>query len=307
MSFFEEYEEMKKIIMKEYKINDEGNLNQENFERKDWKKPKTRNFCVIVKILAEYGPSSISEIIKLDPFSKDKEWRIRYRGILSILEGRTNNGKKDVKGLIEKKLVKKITKDDENTYHLTIFGIFLAIDLFLNPFVVSSWLSGSYRKKESAKHSLKLLENIAKNYSNSLPPIFGKWNKLKNCNIDLSLIQQILHPNSKLQTQGIQTLSNMHSFSVIFDTYEKQITAEFYYNVLIFHFHEIDYKLIEKQLGTDVLIFLKNLIKIIWYKTKIDHLDIIYKEAFFANDKIKRKKTHTEINNLEMKVLQIKI
>ena len=49
--------------MKEYKINDEGNLNQENFERKDWKKPKTRNFCVIVKILAEYGPSSISEIM----------------------------------------------------------------------------------------------------------------------------------------------------------------------------------------------------------------------------------------------------
>lgn len=307
MPFFNKYEKIREMIKREYKIDDEGNLNQENFEIKNWKKRKTRNFCVVIKILAEYGPTSIGKIIELDPFSKNMKYANRYRGICSILEGRENNGKKDVKGLIEKKIVQKTTKDSKNTYHLTIFGIFLAIDLFLNPFVVSSWLSGSYRKKESAKHSLKLLENIAKNYSNSLPLIFGKWNELKNHNIDLSLIQQIIHPNSKLQIQGIQSLSNMHSFSVIFDTYEKQITAEFYYNVLIFHFHEIDYKSIEKQLGTDILIFLKNLIKIIWYKTKIDHLDIIYKEAFFANDKIKRKKTHTEINNLEMKVLQIKI
>ena len=308
MRFFEEYEKIRELIMRRYKIDNEKNLNQENFEKINWEKPVTRNFCMVIRILAENGPTSIGKIMKLDPFSKNMVYKYRYRGIYSILEGRKKGDRQDVKGLIEKKLVQnELGKHGEKTYHLTLFGIFLAIDLFVDPYAVSLWLLGINSKKESAKYSLKLLDNIAKNYSNSLPLIFGKWNELKNYNIDLSLIQQILHPNSKLQKQGIQSLSNMHSFSVIFDTYEKQITAEFYYNVLIFHFHEIDYKLIEKQLGIDILIFLKNLIKIIWYKTKIDHLDIIYKEAFFVNDKIKRKKTHTEINNLKMKVLQIKI
>jgi len=164
MQFFNEYEEIKKTITREYKINDEGNLNRKKFESKNWKKSKTRNFCVIVKILAENGPTSISKIIKLDPFSKDKKYANRYRGILSILEGRMINGKKDVKGLIEKKLVQKIPKDNdiENTYHLTIFGIFLAIDLFLNPFVVSSWLSGSYRKKRICKTFTKIIRKYSK-------------------------------------------------------------------------------------------------------------------------------------------------
>lgn len=307
MSFFEEYEKMREMIMKEYKIDNKKNLNQENFEKTKWKNPKTRNFCVLIKILAENGPTSIGKIMELDPFSKNMKYIIRYRGIYSILEGRMNGVKKDVKGLIEKKLVQKIVKDDKNTYHLTLFGIFLAIDLFVDSFAVSAKLSGSYVKRESAKHSLKLLENIAKNYSNSLPLIFDKWNELKKYNIDLSLVQQILHPNSKLQIQGIQSLTNMHSFSIIFDTHEKQITAEFYYNILMFHFHEINYELIGKQLGNDILCFLKNLIKIIEYKTKVDYLDIIYKETFFDNDKIKRKKTQTEIKNLQMKALEIKI
>ena len=109
MPFFNEYEKIREMIKREYKIDDEGNLNQENFEIKNWKKRKTRNFCVVIKILAEYGPTSIGKIIELDPFSKNMKYANRYRGIYSILEGRENNGKKDVKGLIEKKIVQKTT------------------------------------------------------------------------------------------------------------------------------------------------------------------------------------------------------
>jgi len=284
------------------------NLIRENFDKLNWENPTNRNFSVVIRILAGNGPTSIGKIMEMDPFSKNMKYATRYRGIYSILEGRKKGEKKDVKGLIEKKLVRKeLVKDSENTYELTLFGIFLAIDLFIDPFAIASYRLGINNKKESITYSLKLLENIVKNYSNSLPLIFGKRNELKNLKIDLSLIQQILHPNSKLQIQGIQTLSNMHSFSIIFDTYEKQITAEFFYNILIFHFHEIDYKLIEKQLGADIMNFFKKLIRILEYKTKIDHLDVLYKEAFLSNDKIKRKKTRTEINNLQMKTLEIKI
>ena len=61
MPFFNEYEKIREMIKREYKIDDEGNLNQENFEIKNWKKRKTRNFCVVIKILAEYGPTSIGK------------------------------------------------------------------------------------------------------------------------------------------------------------------------------------------------------------------------------------------------------
>ncbi|BDQ30600.1 hypothetical protein [Nitrosopumilus zosterae] len=143
----------------------------------------------IVKILAEHGPSTISEIVEKDGFPQEKKRKLTRHKIYSrIIEG-SKDGK--VKGLLPHNILhvaeKVLTSKPSKKYELSYYGIFLAIRVFAQDdfsLVNNMEKIGRDRFDEVQKQfitdNMIFLENLAKNYSIFLPLIFGKWEFIKN-------------------------------------------------------------------------------------------------------------------------------
>ena len=172
MTFLEEYSGLLDKIRKDYKIPKNKNFQQRKFEKMNWNRGRERNFFTMIKILAENGPCSISKIIELDPFSKvDKKIEYRRQVFYRLTKHTT-----------KKKIIKRGNSNEkgEITYHLDLFGIFLAIEFFVDPFGLYCVLIDINMKKIEGVKSLEFVDILAKNYHDSLPLIFGKWDELKN-------------------------------------------------------------------------------------------------------------------------------
>lgn len=145
-------------------------------------KPRMKNFLSILMILAENGQCTAREITEKDGFSPLKKAKFnRQKQYSRIIEG----SKPDkIRGLIDRFLVKegknKLVSKPTKQYMLTIYGILYVLHIF-DCF--------SEKTKDGTLKST-LIDSIAKNYSNQIPLIFGKWNFLKKNNFDLKILEK---------------------------------------------------------------------------------------------------------------------
>ncbi len=174
---------------KSYKIPSNEKFQKREFSKIRWGNIKSRNFLVIMKILAENGFCTVSDIIEKDGLSHRKDLRkIRHDEYDRVIKG--EEGK--FLGLIEKGLIQPKNPDWGNTknnkYRLSILGVFYAIRLFSKPkpthhFQVTHQNQIEYEQKimdfmQSSvvkKYKKSILDVLVENYSDMLPLIFGKW------------------------------------------------------------------------------------------------------------------------------------
>lgn len=189
MLFSHEYSQILSSTDSEYSIPNEKRFQQRKFKQVIWRNIKTKNFSYIIKVLAENGTSTISEIAEYDDLSKNQNKAKNRKGVYSriIIGSKTDN----VVGLITKRLVEEdesvLKSKPTKTFKLTIFGIFYAIHLFskkipkIHASISFSEYEDSIFKDNSDAYSQKsILKAIVENYSDALPLIFGKWDLLKN-------------------------------------------------------------------------------------------------------------------------------
>lgn len=145
---------------------------------------KIKHFRIILRVLAERGPSSVNEITKFDGLSSDLKARRNRASVYNrIIRGNKQN---NVMGLIEKGLVlhvgSKIRGNKDQMYCLTESGVLYALYL-LNNFKNNKKFFLRYSENKD-----QLLENIVKNYGNYFPMVFGKWDFLKQVTNPLDVI-----------------------------------------------------------------------------------------------------------------------
>ena len=179
---------MVEYLGKNYRLNDSSISNRE-LRGIRWKDSKTKHFVTIIKILAEKGSCTIREIVENDGFSKVANKVSARQDIYS----RVINGSKSL-GIVGLKSKGLIAKDSQvmkskptNQYKLSWLGIFYAIRIFTPelPLVGDSEYEPRIKIKqgkiseEDSIYKDSILEVLAKNYSDDLPLIFGKWEFLK--------------------------------------------------------------------------------------------------------------------------------
>jgi hypothetical protein len=176
-------------VEKNYSIN---NLPIKNRELKGikWKDAKTKHFVNIIKILAEKGSCTIREIVENDGF-RIIAGKIGARSTIysRIIKG---DEKLNIPGLIPKGLVVEdsqvMKSKPTNRYKLSVLGMCYAIRIFTPelPFIGENTeyesrikITQGKKPEESFLYKDSILEILAKNYSDDLPLIFGKWDFLK--------------------------------------------------------------------------------------------------------------------------------
>jgi len=179
LSFFNEKYQVSPLELQRIRI---------NFQKYDWRDSHQKYLLTIIKVLAERGKSTISEIIENDGFSQEKKRKLNRHKIYSrILEG-SKDGK--VKGLLPHQIVhvaeKILTSKPSKKYELSYFGIFLAIHVFTrDEFSLTNHMDKITREKydeyknEFVSENLRFLDNLSKSYSHFLPLVFGKWDFIK--------------------------------------------------------------------------------------------------------------------------------
>jgi len=301
--FLEKYRKLSDIIKREYKVDyDDVSFQQRQFEKKVWNRAKERNFYMTLKILAENGSMTIKEIFQLDPFYKDEKWSSKYKTYYRLLNGEK---KDNAVGLIEKKIVQRKTvkgSDSDVTYELTLFGIFLAIEFFCN---VKEIMIGMDISKKSVKKSTEILDLIAKNYCHYLPMIFGKWDVVKSINYSFVLIKTIMNPEPKMRN-WMRTLSEMHRFTILFNSDEKQVMGMFYYDFAYSHGVELTQQQ-KKELGTEIIGYIEKILEIASHKTLEEKADIKINEGHIrgmSRDELDA--MYDEVEKLEKESLSFK-
>lgn len=197
MVFVNEYASIQESIKTEYKPPKEERFRQRKFKNIRWQnKEKERNFSTIIKILAEKGPCTIREIVENDGISdKTRDQKYRADSYRVAING---NEKNRSHGLVEKRLVKQAgfvkTSKSTPTYELTIFGIFVAIDLFSE----NNFPCSHVTKYDDTSAEKPILEYISENYKHHIPIIFEKWGFLKQeiKSLANALIEISQHPHS---------------------------------------------------------------------------------------------------------------
>ncbi len=146
-----------------------------------WHNPRSKNFFIIIKVLAENGYCTINEIKDNDGLQQTPKKRKKRHDIYDRLM-RGEPGK--FQGLVDKWIVEvedeknwKIKRN--NRYRLTLFGMLYAIHLFsedLGYHVVTKYNDQiQYKIKSATKYKKKILDVLVENYSDKLPLIFKRW------------------------------------------------------------------------------------------------------------------------------------
>ncbi len=146
-----------------------------------WHNPRSKNFFIIIKVLAENGYCTINEIKDNDGLQQTPKKRKKRHDIYDRLM-RGEPGK--FQGLVDKWIVEvedeknwKIKRN--NRYRLTLFGMLYAIHLFsedLGYHVVTKYNDQiQYKIKSTTKYKKKILDVLVENYSDKLPLIFKRW------------------------------------------------------------------------------------------------------------------------------------
>lgn len=153
-----------------------------NFKEGMFHNLKNKRFFSVLKILAEHGPCTDTEIstyytAKNRPIIADMN-KVKFH---DLLNGRENQ----VISLQEREIVvssKLLSKDGrEKKFALSYFGIFYVIKLFFGSNVYD-YVYPPYKRNRNfsdQKNYQTIIDVIAKNYTWALPLIFGKWKYLK--------------------------------------------------------------------------------------------------------------------------------
>ncbi len=181
IGFFDRYSLWVDEIESVYFVPGTRNFQRRNIEKVNFHSPQDRRFFTILKILAENGPCTAREILRLTtknqfeiPYRKEKSYYI-------LLNGR----KKQVISLQERKIVvsSELLSSDgrEKKFALTYFGIFYVIKLFFGSNIYEYVYPPFKRNRNFSdqKNTQTIIDLIAKNYTWALPLIFGKWEMLK--------------------------------------------------------------------------------------------------------------------------------
>lgn len=186
--FVNDYKIVQNLTDLSYKIPKE-----ERFRKRKWKhaRPldkKSRNFAIVIRALAEKGSSTIKDIVNTDGYFESKiKLEDPEDTYARIINGNKTN---KVIGLIEKRLVQNSNSNKNNRpakYRLTLFGVFYAIHIF-SDYYLAKHQDIEFDKEDKPLELFKndpqyrpeksILDAIAKNYSDLLPLIFGKWDFL---------------------------------------------------------------------------------------------------------------------------------
>ena len=173
-----------------YSIPPDPRIIERELNKIRWRDAKTKHFLAILKVLSEKGSCTIKDIVDNDGFSRSSN-RVKAR---QDMYSRMINGKlsQKIPGLISRFLVVEdgtIMKSKPTTkYKLSLFGILYSIRVFSN---INTRIAPQVKHEEtieikdnsgsSSESEIKsILDVLAKNYVETLPLIFGKWNFWKN-------------------------------------------------------------------------------------------------------------------------------
>lgn len=178
----ENYKRVKEWCDLQYHKPTDINFSVREFDCIKWPNARSKNFFMIIKILAENGYCTINEIIDKDGLSQTpKDRKKRHDGYDLVIKGKTGK----FKGLIDKMLIQVEDKENwktkrKNRYKLSIFGMLYVIHLFSEDDVQSVVnlkydSQMKYKKKSITKYKKKILDVLVENYSDMLPLIFERW------------------------------------------------------------------------------------------------------------------------------------
>lgn len=182
MNFFDIYSLWVDEIESSYSVPKSKYFQNRNFKEGIFRNVKNRRFFSVLRILAEHGPCTAREIsryytAKNRPIVEEQNENEFYQ----LLNGR----KKQSISLQDLDVVvasKSFSKDGrEKKFSLSYFGIFYAIKLFFgsNIYEYSYPPFKNNRNFSDQKNVQTIIDVIAKNYTWTLPLIFGKWEYLK--------------------------------------------------------------------------------------------------------------------------------
>jgi len=208
-----------------YSIPPDPHIIERELNKIRWRDTKTRHFLAILKVLSEKGSCTIKDIVDNDGFSRSSN-RVKARQDMYSRMIKGNSSQK-IPGLISRFLVVEdgtIMKSKPTAkYKLSLFGILYSIRVFskINTRIAPQIEheenieikdnSGSSSESEIKK---SILDELAKNYEETLPLIFGKWNFWKKnfgSLVDYLVSMSRLNKNS-LENLIIDPLYNVRPF-----------------------------------------------------------------------------------------------
>ena len=262
------------------------------FSKLKWN-AKTRNFYTILKVLSEYGPCTISEIVSHDDLNQSESKQFIRKNVYNRMI--TGNKSLGMSGLIDKKIIEVVNNENSKIkkYGLSLHGLFLSMRCFSEDNYI---IRGNPLGKLDFDFELEIIDysgqkyypeffvdTLAKNYSHLLPMIFGKWDYLKS------------HPRINAYFIGdVISDSDSGLYSLIPDLvddnkFQQLVTNSSYYITLLFfciHLNDLSYSF---KIFFDSLDFpSRNLISVFFssfvHKTTSDYYRAKLYESVFLDD-----------------------
>lgn len=297
------YSKIKEKCDLDYRKPSENNFVVREFDKIKWSNVRSRNFFVIIKILAENGYCNINEIKDKDGLSQTPKNRKTRHDVYDLLI----KGKPDkFRGLLDKRIIEVEDKENwktkrNNRYRLSLFGMLYSIHLFSKDDVqtgVNLKYNNQiqYKIKSVTKYKKNILDTLVENYSDMLPLVFGKWSfmitefgTLINFLVSFANFsknfEDMLHQNTLINSDAIFTKD-----------WKSKTTVEEELTVLVFAYialQEPQYR-IKYEKDKDVLNLYKQYIKNLRKKYESELLRIKFKEASFEGKYDKAKKLGKE-------------
>lgn len=196
-NFFEGYSIWITMIESLYHVPESKDFQKRKFRKVNFSEVKDRRFFTILKILAEKGPCTATELGEYSTAQNqlavaDKN-ADNYFDLLNGTKDKNKenyfellNGRKGKNvSLVERGVVisSKSLSDNkkDKKFALTYFGIFYAIKLFFGSNVYEYYYPAYKRNYDFSeqKNTKTIIDLLAENYSWALPLIFDKWKDLK--------------------------------------------------------------------------------------------------------------------------------
>ena len=202
MSFYlEDFKTVIEKIRKRYPVPSSVDITSPEFSNPVWG-PRSRNFYSILWVLATHGKCTTEEIAKHDGRS---QIYLRLHGRRNTYSRILRGNDSDMKGLVGNisspfsafdKHGKRVDEDykgkSDLRFGLSLLGVLLAVRLFSKPefstgFDPFGTLKPDPRKNNKffdfrgqSKYPKTIIDDIAENYADSIPLVFGKWEYLKS-------------------------------------------------------------------------------------------------------------------------------
>jgi len=181
-NFFEGYSIWIMMIESLYHVPESKDFQRRKFRKVNFSQIKDKRFFTVLKILAEKGPCTATEIGKYA--TAQNQWVVAKNNVEKYFELLNGREGKNV-SLVERGVVisnKSLSNNGRGKkFALTYFGIFYAIKLFFGSNIYDYSYPPYKRNHDFSKqkNTKTIIDLLAKNYPWVLPLIFGKWKYLK--------------------------------------------------------------------------------------------------------------------------------